>query len=82
MQITEATVADHIVPLKEWDRGHGAAVMKLAGILKERLKERDLPHLGRVPDVALNPWSIDNGQALCASCHYDKTRRENWGRAQ
>jgi hypothetical protein len=65
---TPATVADHIVPLSLWDRDPAMAQTLLLKALRAR---------GLEPN-ALDPWSLDNGQGLCASCHNAKTRAEYW----
>jgi 5-methylcytosine-specific restriction endonuclease McrA len=58
--------ADHIVPLRLWSYDHAAAARQLATILADR---------GITPKC-LDPWSLDNGQGLCRSCHNRKSWRE------
>jgi 5-methylcytosine-specific restriction endonuclease McrA len=56
-----ATRADHIVPLREWQRDAVAAALALAK---------------RTRRVASSVWSLKNGQGLCESCHNAKAQRE------
>ena len=73
--VRASTVADHIVPLREWeDRGRPSqavfppAAMALARILEARGIKAEMQQLGA--------WSLENGQGLCASCHAVKNGRE------
>lgn len=61
-------VADHIVPLREWQRDEVGARGALLAILHARGRY-DLPFM-------LGPWSIENGQGLCLSCHNAKAQAE------
>jgi len=62
----EATVADHVIPLRYWDAKPELARIMLARALAKRqgYAERD---------VELAAWSLDNGQGLCAQCHGRKS---------
>src|SRR5262245_17888844 len=69
--LTEATVADHIVALELWARDPARAAHALLVVLRERELITDNNA------IALDAWSLDNGQGLCALCHGKKTRNEN-----
>jgi len=63
-----ATVADHVVPLRDWDRDPVWARGKLAAFLIAD------GHAAGPEDLAA--WSLENGAGLCASCHARKSREE------
>lgn len=77
--VRASTVADHVVPLPEWeDRRRPPqapmfthAALALARILAARGIRADMQQLGA--------WSLENGQGLCASCHAMKSGRETHG---
>jgi hypothetical protein len=67
-QPVAATVADHVVPLRDWERDPAGARARLVAFL--------VAH-GQAPDdPACSAWSIENGAGLCASCHARKSREE------
>jgi hypothetical protein len=74
--VRASTVADHVVPLWEWEARprssktpvFTAAAIALAKILAARGIKADMQQLGA--------WALENGQGLCVTCHDVKTRRE------
>lgn len=66
--------ADHIVPLRDWDRDPRAAALKLHQVLFVRFIV--------VPIEKLSAWSYLNGQGLCVSCHNAKSQHERGERAR
>lgn len=69
--VRASVVADHIVPLREWERDEVAAGAALAVILTQRRAVFALAELG--------PWSLLNGQGLDLECHAVKSGREAHG---
>jgi 5-methylcytosine-specific restriction protein A len=63
-----ATVADHVVPLRQWERDPAGARAQLLAFLAA--------HGQPSSDPALAAWSLENGAGLCASCHARKSREE------
>jgi 5-methylcytosine-specific restriction protein A len=73
--VRASTVADHIVPLRQWEDRHRPsqavfppAATALARILEARGIKADMQQLGA--------WSLENGQGLCATCHAVKSSHE------
>ena len=78
--VRASTVADHVVPLREWEARHRSsrtpvfmpAALALAKILAARGIKADMQQLGA--------WSLENGQGLCSTCHAVKSESEAHGR--
>jgi hypothetical protein len=74
--VRASTVADHVVPLREWEARHRPsqtpvfmpAALALAKILAARGIKADMQQLGA--------WSLENGQGLCSMCHAVKSGSE------
>lgn len=77
--VRASTVADHVVPLREWEARRRPsqtvfmpAALALAKILAARGIRADMQQLGA--------WSLENGQGLCSACHAVKAGLEAHGR--